>query len=126
MLTGVAGLRVASQTNWNSAASSDIDFRDNVLINARQNQKIGHPAVLVFTTKDSISNVTFSNTTVTAPLTWAGVQVLNYVPNNAKIAVAINGMPITSDGRVTNCVGKSPSGVALSKSGVTLNSSPCG
>jgi hypothetical protein len=126
VLTGGAGLRVASQKNWNSAGSTDIDFRDNVLINARQNQKIGHPAVLVFTTKNSISNVSFSNTTVSYPLTWAGAQVLNYVPGNAKIGVAITNMPITSDGRVTNCVGKSSSGVTLSKSGVTLNSRACG
>jgi hypothetical protein len=127
VLTGVAGLRVASQTNWNSAASSDIDFRDNVLIKARQNQRIGHPAVLVFTTKDSISNVSFSNTTVADPLTWAGAQVLNYVPGRAAIGVTINGMPITSsDDRVTKCVGKSSSGVTVSKANVTLNATACG
>jgi len=126
VLTGVAGLRVASQRNWNSPGSSDIDFRDNILINARQNQKISHGAVLVFTTKDSISNVSFSNTTVADPLTWAGAQLLNYVPGTAKIGVTIDGMPITSNGRVISCIGKSASGVALSKSGVTLNSNACG
>jgi hypothetical protein len=126
VLTGVAGLRVASQTNWNTVGVADIDLRDNVLINPRQNQNIGHPAVLVFTTKGSIKNVSFSNTNVTDPLTRVGVQILNYVPRMASIGVTINGMPITSsDGRTTNCITKSSSGVALSKSALTLNSHLC-
>jgi hypothetical protein len=126
VLTGVAGLRVASQTNWNTIGVADIDFQDNVLVNPRQNQNIGHPAVLVFTTNGSINNVTFSNTNVTDPLTRVGVQVLNYVPTRAKIGVAINGMPIvSSDRQTTNCYTKSASGVTLSKSALTLNSKVC-
>ena len=126
VLTGVAGLRVASQSNWNTVGVADIDFRDNVLISPRQNQNIGHPAVLVFTTNGSIKNVTFSNTNVTDPLTRVGVQVLNYVPRTASIGVSINGMPITSsDGRVTNCYTKSATGVSLSKSALSLNARVC-
>src|SRR6185295_4590932 len=123
VLTGVAGLRVASQANWNTVGVADVDFRDNVLINPRQNQNIGHPAVLVFTNNGSIRNVSFSNTNVTDPLTNVGVQVLNYAPSTASIGVTIDSMPITSsDGRTTNCYTKSASGVSLSKSALSLNS----
>ncbi len=126
VLTGVAGLRVASQSNWNTVGVSDVDFRDNVLVNPRQNQNIGHPAVLVFTNNGNIENVRFSNTNVTDPLTYVGVQVLNYTPSTASVGVTIDGMPIaSSDGRTKNCYTKSASGVVLSKTGLSLNSQIC-
>ena len=126
--TGVAGLRVASQKNWNSPGSSNLDFRDNVLINVRTNPKIDHSAILVFTTLGSIRNVTFANTTVTDPLTWANGRLLNYVPTRATISSVqfVNTTGTSSDGRVKTCFslgGGGVSGTQLVSN--TLNSRPC-
>jgi hypothetical protein len=128
-LTGVSGLRVASQKNWNTSAVSDIDFRDNVLVKARQNQNILVGALMVFTTNQSISNVRFSNTVVRDPLVGMGIQLINYVPGTAKISgVSFAGTAMSSaDGRLKSCWNLKNMSIPtnFTKSGTTLNGSAC-
>jgi hypothetical protein len=126
--TGVAGLRVASQKNWNTTAVSNIDFRDNVLVNVRTNKNIDMPAVFVYTTYQNISNISFSNTTIRDPLTWAGIRLLNYrASSGISIAnVNVSDAPITSDGWVKRCMTVEGGNVyAVAKNGVTLNGQWC-
>jgi hypothetical protein len=126
--TGVAGLRVASQKNWNTTAVSNIDFRDNVLVNVRTNKNIDMPAVFVYTTYQNISNISFSNTTIRDPLTWAGIRLLNYrASSGISIAnVNVSDAPITSDGWVKRCMTVEGGNVyAVAKNGVTLNGQGC-
>ena len=126
--TGVAGIRVSSQKNWNTAAVSNIDLRDNVLVNVRTNTNIDHTAIMLFTNFGSIRNVTFANTTIKNPITWGGGRMLNYVPTTATISgVSFGTTTITSsDGRVKKCFDKSSTGVtALQLTNNTLNAVAC-
>ena len=125
--TGVAGLRVASQKNWNTNAVSNIDFRDNVLVNVRTNTKIDMTAVMVYTTFNSIRNITFTNTIIRDPLTWAGGRMLNYVPGQATISgVTFANTTITStDGWVKKCFAGNGGISSLQLSNNTLNSKAC-
>ena len=127
--TGVAALRVASQKNWNTAAVSNIDLRDNVVLNSNTRANVVQGAIMVYSTYRNISNISFTNTTVTDPYTTMGTQLINYVAGQGvKISgVSFSTTPIkSSDGRVKRCFAISGGGgVSVTDTASTLNSLPC-
>ena len=124
--TGVSAIRVASISGWATGPVDQIDIRDNVLTDVKTRTDVDHSAVMVFTDRSSISNVTLAGNTISNPRTYDGARVLNYVSGTATISnVTIANTAISSTGSVTRCFTLGSGLGALSFSTNSLNTQPC-
>lgn len=125
--TGVAGIRIASISGWNTGIVSDIDLQNNVLTEVKTRTDVDHAAIMVFTDKASVQNVSIANTTITNPHTYTGARILNYVTGTATVSnVNISNTVFQSaDFAVKQCFGLSTgiSGTTLAQN--YLNSAAC-
>ncbi len=123
--TAAAGIRIASQNNWKTGGVSNIDLRDNVLMNVKTGY-VDHGAVMIFTNYASIQNIKFANTTIQEPNTWVGARLLNYVPTTAVISgVSFANTANKTSGMEKKCFAVSSGVSTLQLSNNTFNSGPC-
>jgi len=125
--TGVSGIRIASQRNYNTGPVRHIDLKDNVLTQVRMRGDIDHAAIMIFTSLADVDDIKLANTTITDPHTSTCLRVRNFVPGKAALAhLAVEGLNCTSAAnQVRQCIDNARGVSGLVARGSKLNSVPC-
>lgn len=124
--TGVAAVRVASITAWNTGKVNDITIQDNTLEEARTRTDVDHAAIMLFNGPENVESVRFINNKIINPKTTYSARILNYSSSKYTISnITFDSNATTSSSGSTKCFSIS-SGVAnITKNGNTLNSQVC-
>jgi hypothetical protein len=89
--SGVAGIRIASQRNWKTGASDNLDLRDNYLEGCVTRARTQHGSVMIFTNFENIGpNVTIVGTTIKNPASGPGVRAFGGPRVGANVMVRVD------------------------------------
>ena len=73
--SGVAGIRIASQRNWKTGPSDNLDFEDNYLEGCVTRANTGHGSIMIFSNFMNIGpNVTLLRTTIKNPASGPAIK----------------------------------------------------
>jgi hypothetical protein len=87
--SGAAGIRIASQKNWNTGPSDNLDLQDNYLEGCVTRPDIGHASVMIFTNFKYIGpNVSIRRTTIKNPARGPGFRA--YGAAGATVAARVD------------------------------------
>jgi len=89
--SGVAGIRIASQRNWKSGPSDNLDLEDNYLEGCVTRARTQHGSVMIFTNfKDIGPNVVLLRTTIKDPASGPGVRAFGGPKAGANVVVRVD------------------------------------
>lgn len=90
--SGVAGLRVASQSNWKTGPSDNIDFQDNYLEGCVTRRGTDQGSVIIYSNFKNVGpTVTFLRTTIKNPATRLGVKAFGGPRVGATVTAKVDG-----------------------------------
>lgn len=104
----VSGIRIASIAYWSSGQVSNVVASNNHLqeVRTRCNIDAEHAAVMIFADYANVSNVQFTNNTISNPRTWDGIRVRGATDGSSDptaSSITINNNALTSTGQNASC-----------------------
>lgn len=135
--SGMAGIRVASNADWQSPATTSASISGNTLDSVRMSCQGDHPALLVYSTFQAVSGVSVSGNTIKNPRSAYGIRAVAASPGTVSGVTATDNsfivnlqQPACSNGSTANlpqaaCVVMEPSVVNPTVSGNTYNGAAC-
>jgi trimeric autotransporter adhesin len=89
--SGAGGIRIASQSNWKTGPSDNLDIQDNYLEGCVTRRRIGHGSVMIFTNFKNIGpNITILRTTIKNPTSGPGFRAFGGPRVGATVAARVD------------------------------------
>ena len=89
--SGTAGIRIASQSNWKTGPSDNLDLQDNYLEGCVTRRRTGQGSVIIYSNFKNVGpNISVLRTTIKSPASGPGVQAFGGRRVGAMVAARVD------------------------------------